>query len=693
MKPVCFVVFLILALIGQMNAQSKRSFIDRPVYPVSVQLKGTQLAIQAAGGSTLTNCKPYLAWRLAGQTDWQQTTGSVLKIVRKSADNLQFQTRFAQVNATITARRIDASTWEFSGQLTNLGKAAVELARFHYLHGTVGLRANQFLRMDGNLISPTDTLPAPRQAHEQLWRSFGVSWPRLSEPIHDAPNWATSVDVGILTPAYNRPGWFIGFVGPGTAFGEVGFQTGRRAGQTAPSVFYAGVLLDNVRLEPGTTRPLETCRISYGDWQENLKSWASTCASEFHVPKPRSPLVGYCSWYQNAAGIKSADIDRAIREVAEWPIPPGGRTVQIDDGYEQMPGDWQSNDKFADGWATLPARIAQTGSLPGLWIAPTTIHGTHPFIREHPDWLQRLPNGEKAISFMNWAQYNHASTEAEKKTYYLEPDRPEARTFVSQIFANLKQQGWRYLKIDFTYPVSTARVAFDRHKTSFETQRELYARIRKASGPAMLLNACIGDLGRYALGSVDIARIGGDIGTNWPTVRGNLRQLFMGVPTNGIWWQADPDVFYLRREKNALDDEENYLLTGSVGLMGGVLLTSDFPSQWSALAKEKLKPFWNENGPRVPGRHRILYTPGGEPMAYVVSYADGKKPQHRVGLYNWQDTPATVRVSLPALGFNPDLRWNITGLDNTTAALTNKQLTVGPQPAHSLRIIELTAPD
>ena len=43
-------------------------------------------------------------------------------------------------------------------------------------------------------------------------------------------------------------------------------------------------------------------------------------------------------------------------------------------------------------------------------------------------------------------------------------------------------QGWRYLKIDFTYGLVTARKAYDRKKTSFQSLRDLYTLFGKPAG-------------------------------------------------------------------------------------------------------------------------------------------------------------------------------------------------------------------
>ena len=90
-------------------------------------------------------------------------------------------------------------------------------------------------------------------------------------------------------------------------------------------------------------------------------------------------------------------------------------------------------------------------------------------------------------------------------------DHPEVRAFIRNIFERFRAEGWKYFKIDFTYSVTAARVAYDRKKTVFQTLRDMNALFREAVGPDVFLNACIGSPSRYALGHVDITRLGGDI--------------------------------------------------------------------------------------------------------------------------------------------------------------------------------------
>jgi hypothetical protein len=625
--------------------------------------------VECDGELLLADGQRYVAWRAAGETTWREEIGHSQKL--------------GTLEARITLRRLADNAWEYSGTLRNTGNAAVELARFHYFHGQVADASRDLfvpseLGVGSRRFRAEEVLPPPRAKVEKVWRDMHVQWPRLADPLHDQPNWATGMDIGLLLRDWQSPALVVGFTGPGTAFGEIGFGRGR---------FYAGVLLDGVRLEPGATRELERCVVIYGDWQEAMQFWAQRCAEEFHVPPAGAPLTGYCSWYQGYEQIQPAAIQRAAAELAPLPIPPGGRTVQLDDGFQVMPGDWRPNARFAETWDRLPTEIAATGSIPGLWLAPTTLFHSHPLVQEHPDWLQRLPDGSPAVTFANWGWCDNPQWKwgvTSSPTYYLEPDHPGAREFMRQIIVDAVRRGWKYLKIDFAYAVSTARVPFDRSKTSFETLRDLFRLFREAAGPDVKICACIGVMGRYALGAADIARIGGDIGDRFETLRANLPDLFVRTCTNGIWWQADPDVFYMRAENSKLTPEENWLLTGTVGLFGGLFLTSDFPSQWDDAARQLIAQFWNAAGPQRPTDWRVVCTREGLPIAF--------RANHRVALYNWSDTPQTVRVPLADLRVH-DVAVQSTAPASPAARIQDGHLVCDNLPPHSLRLAQLSAVD
>ncbi|MBN2294107.1 MAG: alpha-galactosidase [Pirellulales bacterium] len=645
--------------------------------PVNVQVDKDVIALESGTKFTITNGQPVLYWRPKGQADWIESKGGKFEALEESPNRLSFRVAFGKLHANIKIEKLVGDRiWRFSGTLTNNGNEPVELARFHYFTGTVPSGV-KFLELAGPreqpLLRSGQASIATRADVEQLWKSMGVFWPRLAEPIHDQPGWFVSSDIAALIEKWNAPGWGFGFVGPGGAFGEIGY----RGLPDGPQVFLA-VLLDNIVLDPQETRTLENAIVWCGDWQAGLDVWAGICAAQCNVKKPGPPLVGYCSWYQKATAVSPDDIEKATREFAKWPIPPGRRTIQIDDGFQIEPGNWTPNERFKTAWPGLAKRIEATGSVPGLWLAPTTVHENNPIVQQHPDWLQRLPSGEPAIYFSNWG-----------RTYYLDPDHPQVREYIRGLLKRFCAEGWKYFKLDFTYPVTAARVPYDRKKTEFQTLRDLYVLFREAVGHDVLINACVSVPFRYAIGQVDVARLGGDIGFNYDTMRNAVRQTLTRTAANGIWLNGDPDVFAMRSENSNLSTEEKRILTGTIGLFGGSFLTSDFASQWTPDEAAFVRRFWNDRGPQPPKSQYVVWSADGDVIAYRVSYGNVHQPAHRIAVYNWSDEARTVRVRLADAHLRNTAKFRLAENHASNATLKDEILTISDQPAHSIRIVDL----
>ncbi|MEN6371078.1 MAG: alpha-galactosidase [Armatimonadota bacterium] len=659
----------------------KTQILPAELETIAVTVNDNGITIRSASGSVIEGCNLSLHWRYPGEEEWRITDAESLYDLKCTAGAVEFSCRFGDIIARVrVCGSGEQRSWQFSGKLISDASQPLELARFCYLVGEVPDDLN-FLELLGSrekpvLRKPGDSLPSYRQDVEAFWASMGVKWLRMPDTIHDVSDWAVSKDIAAFLPEWNGSGWGFCFVGPGTAFGEIGYKTTGK-----PSAFYVGVLLDNLLIDPGEERLLETACVWYGDWQEGFRLWAKTCANHAGVRNAHPALTGYCSWYQFHTKITPEEILQANDEFADWPVGSGNRTIQIDDGFQVAPGDWAPNERFKEIWPDLPGRIAAKGSLPGLWLAPSIIHETHSIAAEHPEWLQRLACGEFAISFANWGG----------DTYYLDADHPDAQEFMRKNFAAFVAEGWKYFKIDFTYPVSTARQAFDRKKTSFETLRGMYRLFRETCGDEILLSACIGVPGRYALGYADIARLGGDIETSWEAVQTTVRAWITWGCTNGVWWLGDPDVFLMRTENSSLSFEENYLLTGTIGLFGGLFLTSDLPSQWSPEAVAAVKEFWNEHNPRTPVSHRALWDDRGMIQAYRVSVEEGGNLYHAIGVYNWADDVRDMTISLKDVGLQPSLNWNLQATSHSEQMqLIDGVLRVPLLPRHSLRIAKLS---
>lgn len=649
--------------------------------PIQVDVSEGRISLASTGAESITEGLPTLWWRASGGASWTESRAMRWGRVGRQGASLTLPAQLGPIAAQIRLSPfIENRVWRLAGTLTNTGASAVELARFNYLRAR--LAGTGFLELNGGREQPSwrqgQSNVAPRPDLESFWRGMGVVWPRFSDPLSDAEGWYASTDYAAFTNGWNQPGWGVGFVGPGNAFGEVGFK-----GEGTAAEIYAGVLLDGVTLDAGQTLVLEEALIWNGDLQSGLAMWAGACAKELRARKPAAPIVGYCSWYQLGGAVREADMERAIREFEHEPRPPGGRLVQLDAGWEASDGDWTPNEKFKN-WRTLPGRIQATGSIPGLWIAPLMVSEGNPLALQHPEWLQRMADGQPAIRFPGAATGASAP-----KTFFLDPDLAPVKAFIAEAFHRLTAEGWRYFKIDFTYPVTGARFAPRRVKTSFQSQRELYALIRQTVGEDVVLNACIGAAGRYAIGSADVARVGGDASFSFTNVKDSLKQSLSRFTTNGIWFQADADVFTLRSVASKLNMEERRLQTGTLGLSGGIFLTSDFPSQWAPQDAEFVRQFWNDRGPIRPERQYVAWSKEGEIVAYRASFNAAAGWIHRVGLYNWDDKPRNTAVSLDAVRLSPKVCL-MGGATREGYRLHDGVISVSEQPAHSMRIVDLS---
>jgi len=657
----------------------------------------------------LMNCRSRLVWRYAGEQAWRD---DYLPLPASGPCQTDPALMAHDLSIRVVAQETHGGGWEFSGSLSNLGERAVELARFHYLDGMIEYPAEisaVVLLMQEPVgtqyhFPPGQEIPPIRQTPrnpKHFWE-VPAQDKRLPDPIYDEPNWICGIDSAVFCRGGDAEGWIMGATGPGIAFGEVAL---RSAGPDAGH-FFAGQLLDNILLTPEETRDLERMLVLAGEWQNGLRAWAGHCADAMGASRPRPPLTGFCSWYHDLSGFTTDYIDQAIEQFAELPLPPGGRMIQIDDGFQRAPGDWRPSERLAkDWWDSLPGRIAATGSIPSLWLAPLTVQDTNPIVREHPEWFQRLPDGRFAVTFMNWGYCDDPTWKFAEPgghlAHNLDPDHPDARAFIALHLREAVQAGWRAFKFDFNV-FASARQAYDRRKTVFETLRNEYQFFRETVGPDVLLNACLGGTWRYAVGLADSQRIGSDMIGRWEFIRDLLPGLLLRMLAfNGIWWTADPDVFYMRHVNTTItstyldpmplstSEEEQSMLLTAIGLMGGMLYTSDLPSEWTPGARKKILQFWGRDIPGPVANPRLVFDPETHlPIAGKSERTVDGQRRIICALFNWGESEATISVSLEELGLDRSADYlmqpSAEDIQLAGGVLTSRQ------PPHSARSAILT---
>jgi hypothetical protein len=80
---------------------------------------------------------------------------------------------------------------------------------------------------------------------------------------------------------------------------------------------------------------------------------------------------------------------------------------------------------------------------------------------------------------------------------------------------------------------------------------------------------------RAAVGLADAMRIGHDSGYSWDLILNALCATAHSAPINGVLFACDPNVFYTRRYNGILTDDQLRSWQGVVGLLGGLIMTSD----------------------------------------------------------------------------------------------------------------------
>ena len=174
MKPthsqILFIGFWLLA--GMSACQQPKSdsglsgqFINSLKNKIEVTISDKTIQLKSSGLGGFSQCKPYFAWRNEGVEKWSEDMATTIEKTKISDKETKILCPIGPVDALITIRQLDDNIVEFSGSLKNKSSKTIEMARFHYLHGTIENRKANFIGnvpWSFNIIKKTDTLSSPR---------------------------------------------------------------------------------------------------------------------------------------------------------------------------------------------------------------------------------------------------------------------------------------------------------------------------------------------------------------------------------------------------------------------------------------------------------------------------------------------------------------------------------------------------
>lgn len=328
---------------------------------------------------------------------------------------------------------------------------------------------------------------------------------------------------------------------------------------------------EGIVVAPGAHLALETLYAGlYPDLLAGLREYGTLAGGAMRAGRKPVP-AGWCSWHYYRDGaigertvLENADFISERRKELPFSV------VQLDDGYQRAYGDWlEPNERFPHGVEWLAGEISRRGLVPGIWLAPFTLHARSKMAKEHPGWLVKDVTGKPLAWEIPWAKEGDV-------WHALDAGHPEAQAWLAILFGRLYSAGYRYFKLDFLF-MGCVRGTRSRAITRVEAFREGLARIRSAVRNSYVL-ACTAPYPPCA-GLVDGVRASHDINPGGNPLEAYFeasRETSQRFWAHGAMWNTDPDAVILRPEPGmpapaVAGVAANVLLSGGAVFSGDAL--------------------------------------------------------------------------------------------------------------------------
>ena len=293
--------------------------------------------------------------------------------------------------------------------------------------------------------------------------------------------------------------------------------------------------------------------------------------------------VGWCSWYHYFHDITEADLRANLAASDAWPFD----VFQLDDGFQAAIGDWLvTNDKFDTDLAGLADAIAASGHTPGLWLAPFIAAPDSRVVADHPEWVATTRDTGGPLPGMFNPPWEGGMGGL---MFTLDTTHPEVIAHLEDLGRQVREAGYDYLKLDFTFAPSFDGVYADPTMTPAQRVRAGYDAVRRGAGDDAFILGCGAPIS-HVVGVIDGNRIGSDVDPRWTldpnredeaypetlpatlhAFRNTLARSFM----HRSLWLNDPDCVMLRTTETDLDPAAVRTWARTVALSGGMVLVSD----------------------------------------------------------------------------------------------------------------------
>ena len=378
-----------------------------------------------------------------------------------------------------------------------------------------------------------------------------------------------------------------------------------------------------------------------------MRNEATEAAKLMGVKKDKPQSFHWCSWYYSYFHLSNEMVTDYLKGFKRVSPEVGIQTFQIDAGYFPHVGDWlEPSFQFPNGIQASVKEIIANNYKAGIWIGPYMVGNKSKLFASHPDWILRRNDGSPIIQMSFYGEDNLWGA-MDEEIYVLDTSNPAVMDYLRSVFRAFKQMGITFFKTDFMFwgaEASNQVKRFTPGKTTNEYQREFFDMIRQEIGPESYWLGCIAPF-PVMLGYVDGMRVAGDISPKWEANINMFDETRGAQHINNVWWQNDPDAMIIRSKYNQLTDKETESIAHWVGMLGGVINTSDL---FHEIPKERVDLFrFLEPGSTKYTSRMPFVTTSGKLEVLVRQYPE--KKSWAVFFLNRKDEKVTETFSLKSL--------------------------------------------
>ncbi|MDO9463769.1 MAG: alpha-galactosidase [bacterium] len=314
---------------------------------------------------------------------------------------------------------------------------------------------------------------------------------------------------------------------------------------------FEGISEVKISIKPKTKVRIGRLIVSGGrDIRKSLFKFASL----FGRPRPVPNLAknaGWNSWDYYLWQVTANDIIENVDFIKRTPwLKKCVKYIIIDDGWSHRYGEWEPNYKFPGGMKALANKIKKAGFIPGIWIGPFMMDKRGALEASHPEFeIKSKDRGKRLLVGAG-----------QTKLPYLDPTHPGTLKFLHETFSKLRNDGYRYFKIDFLSNVINAGrngQFYNPNVTPIEALKGGISTIREAIGEDSILVGCGGFVPEIGTGIYDSCRASIDISSYWSNILVVARDMAIKSIFNGRTWENDYDFLIVRSRQTSKEKRLN----------------------------------------------------------------------------------------------------------------------------------------